>query len=84
LLVVTDATGLSSAPALFNLQTSTCGKSAPQIVSVGASNPSPDPGMPFALFAQTFDPDNGGNCNLGRTVSLLWAIASRPPAAAPR
>ena len=77
-LVVTDATGLSSAPALFDVQTSTCGKSSPQIVSMGASNPSPDPGTPFALFAQTFDPDNGASCNLGQTLSLLWAVTSRP------
>ena len=77
-LVVTAANGLPSAPALFDVQTSTCGNSAPQIVSVGASNPSPDPGTPFTLFAQTFDPDNGVSCNLGQTVSLRWEVSSRP------
>ena len=77
-LVVTDATNLSSAPALFDVQTSTCGKSSPQIMSMGASNPSPDPGTPFVLFAQTFDPDNGASCNLGQTLSLLWVVTSRP------
>ena len=78
-LVVTDATALSSAPRVFQIDTSTCGNSRPQIVSVGASSPAPDPGTQFSLFAQTFDPDNSAGCNLNQSVTLRWAVASRPP-----
>ncbi len=77
-LVVTDATGLASAPALFTTRTSSCGAAAPQVISVGASNLTPDPGVAIQLFAQTSDPDNGGACNLNQAVSLQWSIAARP------
>lgn len=77
-LVVTDFTGLSSAPASFTVQTATCGNAPPQIVAVGASNASPDPGSTITLFAQATDADNSGACNLGQSISLLWAVVSRP------
>ena len=77
-LVVTDATGLVSAPATIEVDTSTCGNTAPQISSIGASSPSPDPGVPFTLFAQVTDADNGAGCNLGQALKLHWAVVSRP------
>src|ERR1041384_1595563 len=77
-LVVTDATGLMSAPAPFQVTTSTCGNSPPQISLVGASNSTPDPGSPITLFAQSSDPDNSGSCSLGQSVSRPWPGGSRP------
>src|SRR5205085_1234542 len=77
-LVVTDATGLSSAPALFTVQTSPCGNAPPRITTANATCLSPNPGETVQLFAQTFDPDNSGLCNLQQTATLRWAVVTRP------
>ena len=77
-LTVTDATGLSSAPAVVTLATSSCGLSRPTISSAGASTTTPDPGRPVTLFAQPDDVDNGGSCLLGQALSVRWTISSRP------
>ena len=77
-LTVTDATGLTSAPALLALTTSTCGQSRPTILATGVNNATPDPGRQVSLFVQTDDVDNGGSCLLGQGVSVLWHVTSRP------
>ena len=79
-LVVTDATGLSSAVRLLTLSTTSCGLAPPGIVpaSAGADNLLPDPGSPIQLFAVADDADNQPPCNFTQSVSLRWAVTARP------
>lgn len=86
-LVVTDSTGLKSAPGFFSVFTNSCGTNAPLIDSAGTASTLPDPGTLVTLTATGHDPDNGSKCSpaLGstgqlpvQTLSYRWTLVSRP------
>ena len=82
-LVITDSTGLHSAPAFISIFTNSCGSNAPVIDSAGGPT-LPDPNTTVTLTASSHDPDNAGRgfCNpdpsSDQALSYQWTLVSRP------
>ncbi len=77
-LVVTDQTGLSSAPATATMVVSACGGAAPVITSLSLEPGALVLGAPVSVSASASDADNGAGCNLSQGLSYAWSLASRP------
>ena len=81
-LVVTDSTGLKSAPGFFSVFTNSCGTNPPVILTASAGSTLPDPGTVVTLTATGQDPDNGSKCSPAlsspQTLSYRWTLVSRP------
>lgn len=77
-LVVTDSTGMSSAPAEVTVNVSTCGTVAPSINSVDATPSSTPIGQSVQLSADVTDADNQAPCNMSQTFTYQWALLGMP------
>ena len=76
-LVVTDSTGLSSAPFDFTLHVIDCGGAAPTVVaSADPSSTQPFPATSVKLNAAPADADAA--CGVPETFTYAWKISSRP------
>lgn len=81
-LVVTDASGRSSAAGHLTVKTSACGNAAEPSVTASASNPNPNIGQTISLSAVATDPDNGPGCGTPQTFTFAWSILGRPSGSA--
>lgn len=77
-LVVTDSSGLSSAPAEVTIEVSNCGTVAPTINGVTATPSSTPIGQSVQLEADVTDADNQGPCNLTQTMTYQWTLVGLP------
>ncbi|MBS2024794.1 MAG: hypothetical protein JST92_20555, partial [Deltaproteobacteria bacterium] len=77
-LVVTDSTGLSSAPAQLSITAGACGGNPPVISALIASNVQPGIGTVETMTATVTDVDNNTTCNLNQTFRYHWAIVAQP------
>lgn len=77
-LVVTDAAGHASAPAVATITVSACGANAPFVTSAAATPAAPHVGQPVSLTA-AFDDADVSTCGLGETFRYRWAFVSLPP-----
>ncbi|MHB1845083.1 MAG: hypothetical protein ACYCWW_09645 [Deltaproteobacteria bacterium] len=64
--------------AQLSISAGSCGTNAPLVSAVQAQPPSPFVGQPTHLSAQVSDADTAAPCNLGRSLSYEWRIASAP------
>ncbi len=86
-LVVTDSTGRASLPRYKTVTVSSCGLSAPMMLTTSekpgsaAVGSSPNPGQTVALSATWSDADNVGACSPGTLQSshVTWTLVLRPP-----
>lgn len=76
-VVVTDSTGLASAPGFVPLTTTTCGAAVPT-VAVANGSFSVDPLTLVQLGATPDSADNHGTCLAGEKFTYAWRVVSRP------
>ncbi len=79
-LVMTDDTGLRSAPATVTIQTSDCHTAAPVIDAISANPAAPNSGQIVQLGADVSDADVGrGGCAEDGRLSFSWRLVGLPP-----
>src|SRR5438128_1882855 len=77
-VTATDSTGKVSDPATVKFTTTACGSAVPTITSASASPATPNIGSAVLLSATAADADNGTTCHRSQTLTLRWALVSRP------
>src|SRR5713101_3388460 len=77
-VTATDSTGKVSDPVAVKFTTTACGSAVPTITSATASPATPTIGTAVLLSATAADADNGPTCHRGQTLTLHWALVSRP------
>ncbi len=77
-LTVTDATGLDSAPGTLELEVSTCGSAAPQIVAAPFTPEDPGIGELVSFEISAEDADNAAGCEQGQVLGIGAAFLSLP------
>lgn len=86
-LVVTDSTGLASAPATITVVADSCGANAPT-ATVATDKPNPGVGQAMTLTATVDDADNGTTCQaiLGapQVLAYQWKVTKAPAGSSAR
>src|SRR5713101_4868992 len=77
-VTATDSTGKVSDPVAVKFTTTACGSAVPTITSATATPATPNIGTAVLLSATAADADNGTTCHRGQTLTLHWALVSRP------
>src|SRR5713101_8303202 len=77
-VTATDSTGKVSDPVAVKFTTTACGSAVPTITSATATPATPNIGTAVLLSATAADADNSTSCHRAQTLTLHWALVSRP------